>query len=262
MAYLRRRLYRRLRRGYRPSRRVRLSYRSRKSIRKDLQKLGFPNKVKLIGMTQKRSFLLRSDMVTVDIAAKPSEGRTLLDGENLVLYTLDPREAANWNINIGTGTSSRYQLFTVKKIYIRVTPCANSFPSNTTSLSQLRMSYHMYSYPGVTDQQLANDLSEQSAYKDEYQFASNKSITFVIKRPRPFFPSDVMLGSSRSEVSISALGPKPKTETRDGYGDYDDEDENVNAYNSKDFNYGSIVFAGPAGTKFNVQISYKVTVKN
>lgn len=201
-------------------------------------------------------------MVSVEIAAKSGEGRNLLAGENLVLYTLDPREAANWNINIGTGVDSRYQLFTVKKIYIRVTPCANSFPSNTTSLSQIRMSYHMYSYPGITDQQFSNDLSEQSTYKDEYQFASNKSLTFVIKRPRPFFPSDVMLGSYRSEVSISSLGPKPKKEACDEYGDYEDEDENVNAYNSKEFNYGAIVFAGPVGTKFNVQISYKVTVKN
>lgn len=262
MAYLRRRLYRRLRRGYRPSRRVRLSYRSRRSIRKDLQKLGFPNKVKFIGMTQKRSFLLRSNMVSVQIVAgSGTTEHTLGPNENISLYTLDPREAANWDINIGEGLKSRYQLFTVKKIYVRVTPCANSFPSDTSSLSQLRMSYHMYYIPG-NDAVYANALSEQSSYKDEYQFASNKSITFVIKRPKPFFPTDVMVGSARSEISISALDPVTKTESRDNYRDYDDEDEEVSAFSSRDFNYGTIVFAGPTGTKFNVQISYKVTVKN
>lgn len=201
-------------------------------------------------------------MVAVEIASNSGNDLTLGKDENLVLYTLDPREAANWGINIGTGLESRYQLFSVKKIYIRVTPCANSFPSNTSNLSQVRMSYHMYYASGATDAEFSNDLSAQSSYKDEYQFASNKSLTFVIKRPKPFFPSDVMLGSSRSEISISALGPRPKAETRDDYRGYDDEDTEVSAYNSKEFNYGAIVFAGPVGTKFNVQISYKVTVKN
>lgn len=245
MAYYRRRLFRRLRRGYRPSRRLRIRSRSRRSIRKDLDKIGYPTHVKFIGFTQRKTFLLKQDMQTA----------TIQNGS--ILYYLDPRESAKWKNYIGSGDDIKYQTFSVKKIYIRVTPVINTF-TQSNQIPQLRMTYHYY-LPGTNSETATAVLSAQSEYKDEYVFDSNKSITFVIKRPRPC--TGITIDKPRTDVLLSYLGNYDGVgDEKDG--DYYNDDENFEAVQKTDFNYGIVRLQGPDQTAYNIQVTYKVSVRN
>lgn len=245
MAYYRRRLFRRLRRGYRPSRRLRIRSRSRRSIRKDLDKIGYPTHVKFIGFTQRKTFLLKQNIETA----------TIQDGS--ILYYLDPRESSKWKKYIGDGDDIKYQTFSVKKVYIRITPVINTF-TQSNQIPQLKMTYHYY-LPGTSEEAATTVLGAQSEYKDEYVFDSNKSITFVIKRPRPC--TGITIDRPRTDILLSYLG------NYNGIGseqeeDYYNDDENVGEIKKTDFNYGIVRLQGPNGTAYNIQVTYKVSVRN
>lgn len=246
MAYYRRRLFRRLRRGYRPSRRSRIRSRSRRSIRKDLDKIGYPTHVKFIGFTQRKTFLLKTESATATIDSKKS-----------ILYYLDPRESPKWEKYIGSGDDIKYQTFSVKKIYVRITPVANSFTPET-KIPQLKMTYHYY-IPGGNKNDVTTVLNEQSEYKDEYVFDSNKSITFVIRKPRPC--TGITIDRPRTDVLLSYLGNYNAIgdEQDDGY--YND-DEDVEKIQNTDFNYGILRIQGALNTAYNIQVTYKVSVRN
>lgn len=246
MAYYRRRLFRRLRQGYRPSRRSRIRSRSRRSIRKDLDKIGYPTHVKFIGFTQRKTFLLKTESTTADIGSTES-----------ILYYLDPRESPKWVKYIGEKDNIKYQTFSVKKIYVRITPIANTF-TTTAQIPQLKMTYHYY-IPGNSTINADSALKTQSEYKDEYVFDSNKSITFVIKRPRPC--TGITIDKPRTDVLLSYLGNYDAIgdEKDDGY--YND-DEDVEKIQNTDFNYGILRIEGAEHTAYNIQVTYKVSVRN
>lgn len=248
MAYYRRRLFRRLRRGYRPSRRLRIRSRSRRSIRKDLDKIGYPTHVKFIGFTQRKTFLLKTDTSTVTLTKETGTS---------VLYYLDPRESGKWEKYIGEGNDIKYQTFSVKKIYIRITPVVNTFTADY-KIPQLKMTYHYY-LPGGSKDGASTVLGAQSEYKDEYVFDSNKSITFVIKRPRPC--TGITIDRPRTDVLLSYLGNYNAIgdEQND---DYYNDDEDVETIQKTDFNYGIVRLQGPENTAYNIQVTYKVAVRN
>lgn len=246
MAYYRRRLFRRLRRGYRPSRRLRIGSRSRRSIRRDLDKIGYPTHVKFIGFTQRKTFLLKTESETATI-----------DGKKSILYYLDPRESPKWVKYIGEKNDIKYQTFSVKKIYVRITPIANSFTPET-KIPQLRMTYHYY-LPGNNIDDAVSVLNEQSEYKDEYVFDSNKSITFVIKRPRPC--TGITIDRPRTDILLSYLG-NYNAIGDEKENDYYNDDEDVEAIKNTDFNYGILRIEGAQDTAYNIQVTYKVSVRN
>lgn len=247
MAYYRRRLFRRLRRGYRPSRRLRIRSRSRRSIRRDLDKIGYPTHVKFIGFTQRKTFLLKTESTTATIKDKS------------ILYYLDPRESPKWVKYIGEKDDIKYQTFSVKKIYVRITPIANTF-TTAAHIPQLKMTYHYY-LPGTNTSDVKEVLATQSEYKDEYVFDSNKSITFVIRKPRPC--TGITIDKPRTEVLLSYLGNYDAIgdEQEDGYYN-DDGDEDVETIKNTDFNYGILRIQGANLTAYNIQVTYKVSVRN
>lgn len=212
-------------------------------MRKDLERLGFPNHIKFIGMTQKRSFLLREEQESITIDEGGAE-----------LLRLDPRSSVNWDTYIGHGKTAHYQTFAVKKIYIRITPTLNSFPAGSASIPQLKMTYHNFTSNTLAD--LETSLSTQSKYKEEYVFAANKSVTFVIKNPKACTGPTVE--RPRTEMLISYLGKGSAGMTQEDY----DGDEDIEEVNSLGFNYGIVRIEGAENTSFNIQVSYKVTVRN
>ena len=254
MAYFRRRLYRRLRRGFRPSRRLRIKSRSRRSIRKDLDKLGYPTHVKFIGMSQKRTFLLRKNSAVGD-----------LDANGRAIFYLDPRESDDWKDYMGENDKIRYQLFSVKRIYIRITPQNNSY-SGTNVIPQFRLTYHNFIPSGPENAGIY--ILNQSKFKESYVFDATKSVTFVLKNPRPC--TGVVADKPRSDILYSYITastegkvpPSGESGNQQYYDDESDMDEDVGALASPAFNYGIIFLEGAAGTSFKIQVSYKVTGKN
>lgn len=96
------------------------------SIKRDLDKIGYPTHVKFIGFTQRKTFLLKTKSETADIGSNGS-----------ILYYLDPRESPKWVTYIGDKDNIKYQTFSVKKIYVRITPIAKYFHySSTNSTAQ------------------------------------------------------------------------------------------------------------------------------
>lgn len=213
-------------------------------MRKDLERLGFPNHIKFIGMTQKRSFLLREKQESITLGE-----------EGAVLLKLDPRTTVNWETYIGYGDQAHYQTFAVKKIYIRITPTSNSYPAGTPSIPQLNMTYH--NFTSNTASKLEAALKTQSQYKEQYVFAANKSVTFVIKNPKAC--TGPTIERPRTEMLISYLGKGSSGTIQE---DYCDEDEEIEDVNSIGFNYGIVRLESAEGTSFNIQVSYKVTVRN
>ena len=256
MAYFRRRLYRRLRRGFRPSRRLRIKSRTRRSIRKDLDKLGYPTHVKFIGMSQKRTFLLRK---------KSTVGT--LDNDGRAIFYLDPRECNDWKDYMGSDKDIRYQLFSVKKVYIRITPQNNSY-SGADVIPQFKLTYHNFIPSGA--EKPAEYIVEQAKFKESYVFDANKSVTFVLKNPRPC--TGVIADRPRSDILYSYItattdgpsggGTGGVTGGRSYYDDEDEMDEDVEAVYTPAFNYGILLLEGDKGKSFKIQVSYKVTGKN
>lgn len=217
-------------------------------MRKDLDKIGFPTHVKFIGFTQRKTFLLKTKSTTVTLNEKTGE---------TILYYLDPRESGNWKNYIGDGNNIKYQTFSVKKIYIRVTPVVNTFTPDY-KIPQLKMTYHYY-LPSTNTDDVKKVLATQSEYKDEYVFDSNKSITFVIKRPRPC--TGITIDRPRTDVLLSYLG-NYDTIGGEQEDDYYNDDEDVELIKNTDFNYGIVRFQGPLNTAYNIQVTYKVSVRN
>lgn len=252
MAYFRRRLYRRLRRGFRPSRRLRIKSRSRRSIRKDLDKLGYPTHVKFIGMSQKRSFLLRKNSAVGN-----------LDKNGRAIFYLDPRECNDWKDYMGSDKDIRYQLFSVKKIYIRITPQNNSY-SGDNVIPQFKLTYHNFIPSGAEN--AVDYITNQAKFKESYVFDANKSVTFVLKNPRPC--TGVIANRPRSDILYSYITANTEGATGGGgvnqqyYDDGDDMDEDVEAVYTPAFNYGILLLEGDGGKSFKIQVSYKVTGKN
>ena len=67
------------------------------------------------------------------------------------------------------------------------------------------MTYHYY-IPGNSTINADSALKTQSEYKDEYVFDSNKSITFVIKRPRPC--TGITIDKPRTDVLLEFLAER------------------------------------------------------
>lgn len=255
---------RRFRRDSRRWRARRISRRSRedKIMKRDLERLSYPSKIKFVGMTQKRSFLIREEVQEVDFA----------DDKSRIILALDPRLCKNWEKYIGTNSwsgttqnrvfkAAQYQTFTIDKIYVHVFPKSTVYTATENS-PIVRMTYNMYQplVPGS----LEAEIRGEDEYKDTYSFGGQKEQTFVIRRPKVIVSGDAFANKSKSEVLISAIGFNNGVNGSASLYEEDDDDENYEAdLNRNQFNCGYLCFsANAASNPFRVEVAYRVTVRN
>lgn len=229
-------------------------------MKRDLERLSYPSKIKFVGMTQKRSFLIREDVQEISFANKDTR----------VILALDPRLCKNWakyiGINSWSGSSqnpvfnpAQYQTFTIDKIYVHVFPKSTVYTAAENS-PIVRMTYNMYQ--PLIPNNLEAEIRGEDEYKDTYSFGGQKEQTFVIRRPKVIVSGDAFANKSKSEVLISAIGfNKDVTESASLYED-DDDDYEANL-NRNQFNCGFLCFSANAESNpFRVEVAYRVTVRN
>lgn len=230
-------------------------------MKRDLERLSYPSKIKFVGMTQKRSFLIREEVQDVSFATNSST----------VVLALDPRLSKNWakyiGINSWSGSSqnavfnpAQYQTFTIDKIYVHVFPRSTVYTATEDS-PIIRMTYNMYQ--PVVANRLTEEIRGEDEFKDTYSFGAQKEQTFVIRRPKIIVSGDAFANKSKSEVLISAIGfNNGVTESASLYEDDDDDNYEANL-NRNQFNCGFLCFSSNAqSSPFRVEVAYRVTVRN
>lgn len=242
-------------------------------MKKDLQRLSYPSKIKFVGTTQKRTFLIR----------EPIQEMKFNEGEKIKALALDPRRCANWTKYIGvnswnvdkdgnkTFTTAQYQTFTIDKIYVHIFPKSTVFTSAETS-PIVSMTYNLYQ--AIDPQNLLTELENEDEFKDKYLFGAQKEQTFIVRNPKVCVSGDAFANRARSEVLISAVGYDESANTAvrkgvydDVYGEGDDAedgDTGVEPLSDNAFNCGYLCFSTNTDkiTPFRVEVAYRVTVRN
>ena len=230
-------------------------------MKRDLERLSYPSKIKFVGMTQKRSFLIREEVQEVDFANKNSR----------IVLALDPRLSKNWSKYIGINSWSgptqnrvfnpaQYQTFTIDKIYVHVFPKSTVYTAAENS-PIVRMTYNMYQ--PLVPSRLEDEIRGEDEYKDTYSFGGQKEQTFVIRRPKIVVSGDAFANKSKSEVLISAIGFNTDRDSTTSLYEDDDEDNYEADLNRNQFNCGYLCFsANAASNPFRVEVAYRVTVRN
>lgn len=272
MAYIRRRRY-----AMKPRRNRRLSKKRRTMaiLKKDIRKCNFPNKVKFLGMTERKTMFLYKEEI--------------LNTQNWSYY-LEPVNTSNvgtlrsWS-NVGAeghqslAMLTNWDKFCVLGIYVRFQPVANVYDGtvDAQSISQIKCTYTMNNVDTVTwldDKNNVHDGFNPNYYdtaninnKQVFTFNSNESFTLYIPAPTTMCFNSPVVQKSKTWWSLSEIKPIDYSAIRraDGFSEDSDEDdydrEGVLADNQFSMHCGRIHLESNQAIRYNVTINYKVALK-
>lgn len=268
MAYYRRRRY-----AMKPRRSRRLSKKRRTMaiLKKDIRKCNFPNKVKFLGMTEKKVMFLRYEPTAAITSSK-------------WCFYLDPTNTKNistlrteYTFTKGTakalGYLTNWDKFCVLGIYIRLQPVANVYNgTDGQKIQQIKCTYTMNNIEvGSSDDANILDLTADGLYdsaninnKQVFTFNSNESFTLYVPAPTTMCYNSPVVHKSKTWWSLSELKPIAANSRRgdnDSFSEDYEDVEGVLAVDQFSMHCGRLYLEATNPINYNVTINYKVALK-
>lgn len=269
MAYYRRRRY-----AMKPRRSRRLSKKRRTMavLKKDIRKCNFPNKVKFIGMTEKKVMFLRYEPAA---AINTNRWCFYLDPTNTSnISTLRTQhQFADQQGNQAVGYLTNWDKFCVLGIYIRLQPVANVYNGLNVQqqIQQIKCTYTMNNIETGGAQNILNLMNnglydhENIDNKQVFTFNSNESFTLYVPAPTTMCYDSPVVHKSKTWWSLSELKPiaanSRRGEDDDSFSEDVEDREGVLAVDQFSMHCGRLYLEATNPINYNVTINYKVALK-
>ena len=234
-------------------------------LKRDIRKCNFPNKVKFIGLTEKKTMFLTKEE-TIDGVAMWSYYLDPINTANIV--TLREKKTFTKKDQVPKNAMlTNWDKFCVLGIYIKFQPVANEFngTNEAQSIRQIKCTYTMNNVEWDSNVDFSPEAydHENINNKQVFTFNSNEAFTLFVPAPTTMCYDSPVVHRSKTWWSLSELGELTKASRGECYDDLSEEDVEGVLETDKPFSMhcGRLHLESAGAIKYNVTFNYKVALK-